>query len=70
MSPKAKLRLQALQEAADLGSGYRIAQRDMEIRGAGNLLGKEQSGSVNAIGLNLYCQMLAESVERLKAHGN
>ncbi len=70
MSPKAKLRLQALQETADLGSGYRIALRDMEIRGAGNLLGKEQSGSVNAVGLNLYCQMLAESVERLKAHGN
>jgi len=70
MSPKAKLRLRALQEAAELGSGYRIALRDMEIRGAGNLLGKEQSGSVNAVGLNLYCQMLAESVERLKAHEN
>ncbi len=70
MSPQAKLRLRALQETTDLGSGYRIALRDMEIRGAGNLLGKEQSGSVNAVGLNLYCQMLAESVERLKAHEN
>jgi transcription-repair coupling factor (superfamily II helicase) len=63
---KAKLRLQALSEAGALGSGYRIALRDMEIRGAGNILGKEQSGNVNAIGLNLYCQMLAESVEKLK----
>ncbi|MBI2452985.1 MAG: DEAD/DEAH box helicase [Parcubacteria group bacterium] len=70
MSPEAKLRLRALEEATELGSGYRIALRDMEIRGAGNLLGKEQSGSVNAVGLNLYCQMLAESVERLKALEN
>ncbi|MDP2735518.1 MAG: helicase-related protein, partial [bacterium] len=66
LSPKAKLRLQALQEAEELGSGYRIALRDMEIRGAGNLLGREQSGSVNAVGLNLYCQMLAEAVEKEK----
>ncbi|MBI4123019.1 MAG: DEAD/DEAH box helicase [Parcubacteria group bacterium] len=66
LSPKAKLRLRVLQEAEDLGSGYRIALRDMEIRGAGNLLGREQSGSVNAVGLNLYCQMLSEAVEREK----
>ena len=64
---KAKLRLQALSEAGALGSGYHIALRDMEIRGAGNILGKEQSGNVNAVGLNLYCQMLAEAVERLRA---
>ena len=63
---KARLRLKALKEAEELGSGYKLALRDMEIRGAGNILGKEQSGSVNAVGLNLYCQMLAESVERLK----
>lgn len=66
LSGKARLRLKALKEAEELGSGYKLALRDMEIRGAGNILGKEQSGSVNAIGLNLYCQMLAESVERLK----
>ncbi|MEK7542144.1 MAG: DEAD/DEAH box helicase [Patescibacteria group bacterium] len=66
LSPKAKLRLQALKEAEELGSGYRIALRDLEIRGAGNILGKEQSGSVNAVGLNLYCQMLSEAVEKLK----
>lgn len=63
---KAKLRLQALSEAGALGSGYRIALRDMEIRGAGNILGKEQSGNVNAVGLNLYCQMLAEAVEKMR----
>lgn len=66
LSDKAVLRLRALQEAEELGSGYQIALRDMEIRGAGNILGKEQSGSVNAIGLNLYCQMLSEAVEKLR----
>ncbi|MBI2121477.1 MAG: DEAD/DEAH box helicase, partial [Candidatus Wildermuthbacteria bacterium] len=59
-------RLEALKEAEELGSGYRLALRDMEMRGAGNMLGKEQSGAVNTIGLNLYCQMLGEAVERLK----
>ena len=63
---KAQLRLQALQESSELGSGYKIALRDMEIRGAGNILGKEQSGNVNIVGLNLYCQMLAEAVEKMK----
>jgi len=62
----AKRRLRALKEAEALGSGYQIALKDLEIRGAGNILGKEQSGSVNAVGLNLYCQMLAETIERLK----
>ncbi|MBI2573931.1 MAG: DEAD/DEAH box helicase [Candidatus Wildermuthbacteria bacterium] len=66
LSDKAKLRLKALKEDEELGSGYQIALRDMEIRGAGNILGKEQSGSVNAIGLNLYCQMLSEAVEKIK----
>jgi len=59
-------RLVALKEAEELGSGYYIAKKDLELRGAGNILGKEQSGTVNAIGLNLYMQMLAEAVERLK----
>lgn len=63
---KAAIRLASLKEAQDLGSGYRIAMRDLEIRGAGNILGKEQSGSINKVGLNLYCQMVAEAVERLK----
>ncbi len=63
----AKQRLNALKQAEELGSGFRIAQADLEIRGAGNILGREQSGAVNRIGLNLYCQMLSEAVERLKA---
>ena len=62
----AKLRLDALQEAEELGSGYKIAMRDLEIRGAGNILGREQSGSINKIGLNLYCQILSEAVEKIK----
>ena len=66
LAGKAKLRLEALKEAEELGSGYRIAMRDLEIRGAGNILGREQTGTVNTIGLNLYCQMLSETVEKLK----
>lgn len=62
----ARERLNALDEAKELGAGYQIALRDMEIRGAGNILGREQSGSINKIGLNLYCQMLAESVEKMR----
>jgi len=63
---KAKTRLEALKEAEELGAGYKIALRDLEIRGAGNVLGKEQSGSINQVGLNLYCQMLSEAIEKLK----
>ena len=66
LSDKARQRLKALKESGELGSGYKIALQDMEIRGAGNILGKEQSGNVNAVGLNLYCQMLSEAVERLR----
>ncbi|HXK32148.1 MAG TPA: DEAD/DEAH box helicase, partial [Candidatus Paceibacterota bacterium] len=66
LSPLAKLRLKTLKEAEELGSGYKIAMKDLEIRGAGNILGKEQSGSINQVGLNLYCQMLSEAVEKIK----
>ncbi len=66
----AKKRLQSLKEAETLGSGFRIAQADLEIRGAGNILGREQSGAVNKIGLNLYCQILSEAVEKLKGNKN
>lgn len=66
LSGKAKIRLNALKEAEELGSGYKIALKDLEIRGAGNILGKEQSGNINRVGLNLYCQMLSEAVEKLK----
>ena len=66
LSPIAKKRLQALKGAESLGSGWQIAIKDLEIRGAGNILGKEQSGSVNQVGLNLYCQMLSEAVTKQK----
>ncbi len=62
----ASQRLDALKEAEALGSGYQIALKDLEIRGAGNILGREQSGSINAVGLNLYVQMLNEAVEEIK----
>lgn len=67
LTPLAKERLKALKEAEELGSGYRIAIKDLELRGAGNILGKQQSGSINKIGLNLYSQMLAEAVEKFKS---
>jgi transcription-repair coupling factor (superfamily II helicase) len=66
LSSLAKERLQALKGAETLGSGYKIALKDLEIRGAGNILGKEQSGNINQVGLNLYCQMLSEAVEKIK----
>jgi len=66
LNDKAKLRLNALKEAEELGSGYKIALKDLEIRGAGNILGKEQSGNINSVGLNLYCQILSETIEKMK----
>lgn len=62
----AKERLEALSDSTELGDGWKIAERDLEIRGAGNILGKAQSGSMNKVGLNLYCQILSEAVERLR----
>lgn len=62
----AEKRLQAIREFTDLGSGFKIAMRDLEIRGAGNLLGAEQSGHMEAIGYDLYCKMLNDAVLRLK----
>ncbi len=67
LSDKAEMRLEALKEAQALGSGYRIALKDLEIRGTGNILGKEQSGNINQVGLNLYCQTLSEAIEKIKA---
>lgn len=65
----AKERLKALKQAKELGSGYRIASQDMEMRGAGNILGKEQSGTINTVGLNLYCQMVSQAIEKMKVEG-
>ncbi|MDR2391905.1 MAG: DEAD/DEAH box helicase, partial [Planctomycetota bacterium] len=62
MSPEASKRLRALQEYSELGSGFRIAMRDLEIRGAGNLLGVEQSGHIHMLGFDLYCRLLEKAV--------
>ena len=62
----AEKRLAAIREFTDLGSGFKIAMRDLEIRGAGNLLGAEQHGHMEAVGYDLYCKMLNEAVKYLK----
>ena len=62
----AEKRLQAIREFTDLGSGFKIAMRDLEIRGAGNLLGEAQSGHMETVGYDLYCKMLNEAILRLK----
>ena len=62
----ARKRISAIKQYSSLGSGFKIAMRDLEIRGAGNILGAEQSGHITAIGFDLYCQLLKESVGRLK----
>ena len=62
----AEKRLAAIREFTDLGSGYKISMRDLEIRGAGNLLGQEQHGHMAAVGYDLYCKMLSEAVKNLK----
>ncbi len=67
LTDTAQRRLQTIFEATELGAGFQIALRDLEIRGAGNLLGAEQSGQMAAVGFELYCQMLAEAVESLRA---
>jgi len=66
LTPSAVKRLQAMEEFEELGSGYRLAMRDLEIRGAGNVLGVEQHGHVAAVGFELYCKMLKETVEQLR----
>ena len=63
----AQKRLRAIQDFTDLGSGFKVALRDMEIRGIGNILGKEQSGNIQTVGFDLYCRMLEDSVKQLKA---
>ncbi len=66
ISGTAKKRLQAIKEFSELGSGFKLAMRDLEIRGAGNLLGKEQHGSVGEVGFNLYCRLLEEAIRELR----
>ena len=62
----ADMRLQAILEASELGAGFRIAMRDLEIRGAGNVLGADQSGHIHEVGLDLYTQLLGEAVRELE----
>jgi transcription-repair coupling factor (superfamily II helicase) len=66
LSPVARRRLAAIREFSDLGSGFRIAALDLEIRGAGNLLGGEQSGHIEAIGFDMYVQLLDQTIRELK----
>ncbi|HEX9164355.1 MAG TPA: transcription-repair coupling factor, partial [Gemmatimonadales bacterium] len=66
LTPVARKRLKALQEFSELGSGFRIAAMDLEIRGAGNLLGAEQHGHIAAVGFDTYCSLLERTVQELK----
>jgi len=62
----ARKRISAIKQYSSLGSGFKIAMRDLEIRGAGNLLGSQQSGHITAVGFDLYCQLLKQSISALK----
>ncbi|HWI20946.1 MAG TPA: transcription-repair coupling factor, partial [Vicinamibacterales bacterium] len=66
LSPIARKRLTAMKEFSDLGSGFRVAALDLEIRGAGNLLGGEQSGTIDAVGFEMYMKLLEETIRELK----
>ncbi|MBE3069285.1 MAG: transcription-repair coupling factor, partial [Planctomycetes bacterium] len=65
-TPAAAKRLHAIEQFAELGAGFQIAMRDLEIRGAGNILGREQSGHITAVGYEMYCQLLDAAVRRLR----
>ncbi len=67
LTEAAEKRLKAILAATELGAGYRIAMKDMEIRGAGNILGSEQSGQINAVGFDLYNRLLSLAVEQIRA---
>lgn len=69
LSRPAVRRLRAIEEFADLGSGFHISMRDMEIRGTGNLLGVQQHGHIVAVGFDLYCQLLEEAAQQIKGDG-
>jgi len=66
VAPQAAKRLKAIEEFTELGAGFKIAMRDLEIRGAGNILGTQQSGHIAAVGYELYCQLLENAVRQLK----
>src|SRR5213078_4475191 len=66
VTPTASRRLKAIEEFTELGAGFKIAMRDLEIRGAGNILGTQQSGHIAAVGYELYCQLLENAVRSMK----
>ena len=66
VTPVAAKRLKAIEEFSHLGAGFKIAMRDLELRGAGNILGPEQSGHIAAVGYEMYCQLLEEATQQLK----
>jgi len=66
LDENARQRIKALEELTQLGAGFQISMKDLEIRGAGNLLGSEQSGHIGAIGYDMYCRLLRQTVERLQ----
>jgi transcription-repair coupling factor (superfamily II helicase) len=66
ITPVAARRLKAIEEYSHLGAGFRIALRDLEIRGAGNILGSEQSGHIQMVGYQMYCALLAQAVKKLR----
>ena len=66
ITPDARKRLVAIEEMSDLGAGFQLAARDMEIRGTGNMLGKDQSGHISAIGFDLYCKMMEETIREIR----
>jgi transcription-repair coupling factor (superfamily II helicase) len=66
ITPIAAKRLKAIEEYSELGAGFRIALRDLEIRGAGNILGAEQSGHIHSVGYELYCKLLSDAVKRIR----
>jgi len=66
IAPQAAKRLKAIEEFTELGAGFKIAMRDLEIRGAGNILGTQQSGHIAAVGYELYCQLLENAVRQMK----
>lgn len=66
INPVAAKRLKAIEEYSELGAGFRIALRDLEIRGAGNILGPQQSGHIQSVGYEMYCQLLSKAVKRLR----
>jgi len=69
MSEDAQKRLEAIQEFSNLGSGFKLSLRDMEIRGAGEILGAKQHGWIQSVGLELYCKLLSEEIQKVKIKG-